>query len=547
MTKYLAKFFITGLLLLCAFTINAQDETSKKKYRIHTVEGEQTLYSISKLYDVTVEEILSLNPDVKVDELKKGTVLILPNKPKPVSQNTIPDSLLYVLHTVEPQQTFYRLKVIYDVDQEELIRLNPELKDGLKVGQVIKIRRKEVKLTINKDLETRPDKKETTLSDVLGSIDNKDSIKAEYIPDTTRIKGQYTIAMMLPFYLNQNDTIEFNAEFGEDEQIYNRSKIALEFYAGAQLAIDSLIKQGMSIRLYVYDTDNKGKVKEILEKPEFKNVDLVIGPLFASNVEMVAEALNNDSIPVISPFAKHTFKPKLSNLIQVMPDNDAELLAISNHIYANYSKDNIILLCQNFEDEKVCFEKVKANLIAQTDSAITIQEYIVKSERIDKAKVLSLMEKDRKNIFVIPSKDQVFMSDLFTKMNDYADSNNVFLYGLSKLRSVETIENRYFVNLNLHTPSATNTDYTDSSTVCFVNKYRKQNYTDPSVFALQGFDVSYYFMNLLKGYGNIIPSLDYIKSEEINTGFDFSKTEEGRYLNTYNYMLRYYKFQMIKL
>ncbi len=551
MTKYIAKFFVTGLLLLCSFFVNAQDDTSKKKYRIHTVEEEQTLYSISKLYDVTVDEILNLNPDVKVDELKNGTVLILPNKPKPTIDNTLPDSVLYVLHTVEPQQTFYRLKVMYDVTQEELIELNPELEDGLKVGQVIKIRKKKLTVkTITPEVEekaTEVEEDEPSLLDFLFKS-KKDTLKAAHLPDTVKEIREYNVAVMLPLYLNQNDTIEFNTEFGEDEQIYNRSKVALEFYAGLQIAVDSLVKQGLTVNLHVYDTDNNKKtINEIISKPEFETMDLVIGPLFASSVEMVAEALQKDNIPVVSPFANNDFTEKRTNLIQVLPSKDAELLAIANHINANYAKDNIILLCQNIEEEKNSLESLKSNLLTQSDSVISIQEYIVKTERIDKAKVLQMMEKDRKNIFVIPSKDQVFMSDLFTKMNDYADSSNVFLYGLSKLRNVETIENRYFVNLNLHTPSNTNTNYTDTATICFINKYRQLNLTEPSVFALQGFDVSYYFLNLLKVYGNVIPSLDYIKAEEINTGFDFQKVEDGGYRNTYNCMLRYHKFKLIKL
>lgn len=78
-------FFLLGMLFcgsLDAQTVRSKNITkiSGKEYYMHNVKQGETLWGLSKLYNVTIEEIEALNPDVK-NGLKAGHVVGIPVRP----------------------------------------------------------------------------------------------------------------------------------------------------------------------------------------------------------------------------------------------------------------------------------------------------------------------------------------------------------------------------------------------------------------------------------------------------------------------------------
>ena len=153
-----------------------------KDYYMHHVKSGQTLWGISQVYQVSVEEIERLNPELK-EGLKVGYVIGIPvrlnnesqaeqvespkvivstpqaekkDEPSPKSEvlSEIDKDYVeierskeitkiggkqYYLHYVKSGQTLYSISKAYQVTIEEIERLNPEVKDCLKVGFVIGI------------------------------------------------------------------------------------------------------------------------------------------------------------------------------------------------------------------------------------------------------------------------------------------------------------------------------------------------------------------------------------------------------------------------
>lgn len=123
--------------------------TSNEPYIIHTVSAKETLYSLSKQYGISMEEICELNPELKTGNLKKGAKLKFPNAIKIVDTNDqikAPKSVEIptnnettvattdVIHKVQPKETLYRISKKYGVSVSELQRLNPAVTSGLPVG-----------------------------------------------------------------------------------------------------------------------------------------------------------------------------------------------------------------------------------------------------------------------------------------------------------------------------------------------------------------------------------------------------------------------------
>jgi LysM repeat protein len=102
--------------------------------KIHTVEAKETLYSIAKKYDITVDELKKANPEVAVSEMKIGQVLVIPVK----GNATVPVVNSSKTHTVETKETLYSISKKYDISVDELKSANSGVTD-LKVGQVLNI------------------------------------------------------------------------------------------------------------------------------------------------------------------------------------------------------------------------------------------------------------------------------------------------------------------------------------------------------------------------------------------------------------------------
>ncbi len=127
-------FLFLSLFFLCIRLGNAQETTIK-----HTVEKGDTVFQLSKTYNVTVEEIYALNPSA-VDIIRIGEVLSIPKSegqgqstPSNTSKsNTITYAVVY-------GDTKYSLARRFGISIEEFERQNPHTRNGLQAGHILKI------------------------------------------------------------------------------------------------------------------------------------------------------------------------------------------------------------------------------------------------------------------------------------------------------------------------------------------------------------------------------------------------------------------------
>lgn len=110
----------------------------------------------------------------------------------------------------------------------------------------------------------------------------------------------------------------FLAQTLEPTPATKRNQYALDLYHGMKLAADSLNNAGLPVELALYDTErNREKVAEILSKPELKNADFLVGPLFNDEIKPVKDFSSLSKIPMIHP---------VSNSPEFLSGNDFAIL-----------------------------------------------------------------------------------------------------------------------------------------------------------------------------------------------------------------------------
>jgi hypothetical protein len=112
--------------------------------------------------------------------------------------------------------------------------------------------------------------------------------------DSARLK----IAIFTPLYLDSAFDAAGNFKYEKTGAKFVNP--GLEFYYGAQLAIDSLEKRGAPLEVFVYDTRSKESIGQQLAKPELSDLELIIAQSNVPETKMIAEQAQHRKIPFIS-------------------------------------------------------------------------------------------------------------------------------------------------------------------------------------------------------------------------------------------------------
>ena len=256
-----------------------QTAATDPHFYYHKVEKQQTLYSLSKKYGVDQKDIIKYNPDA-ARGIRKGEVLRIP-KPEDIyadkKQKKLQEdiSVKYLIHEIEPKETFYSISKKYNVKVADIRKINPGV-EMLTIGQ-------ELKIPYYTGLMTTD-----TINGKATTYIDWDKILQPR--DTAKITTPVRIAFLLPFVL-------------ENKQDPNVPRF-VEFYAGALKAIYETKDEDISIELYTYDT---GKTLESIQNvfaknPGLKNMDLIIGPAYSSQVSAATLFAKQNKIKTLIPF-----------------------------------------------------------------------------------------------------------------------------------------------------------------------------------------------------------------------------------------------------
>ena len=119
------KYF---LIILISFSINAQKKLSDFHLNYdsivnHTVQKKETIFSLSKKYGLSMNEIIKANPGIQIDKLKRRSILIIPLRKKNVVKNEV-DVVVESLKNDSINPLDFKL---YDLTKEKFKKIEFEL------------------------------------------------------------------------------------------------------------------------------------------------------------------------------------------------------------------------------------------------------------------------------------------------------------------------------------------------------------------------------------------------------------------------------------
>ncbi len=214
------KYLSIVILILFTVSVSAQEHGEIKwidgvKYVYHKIEEKETLYGLSKKYDIKINDILLNNPEA-IESIKPGMLLRIPlSKKKDIIEEELVLDGDFLIHIVKPQETLYSLAKQYELTQEEIKSVN-DLSERLKVGMKLKI---PIKESFGYEAETPVEEDEDSTKQNT-FVFNHDSVGGKNL----------RVALLIPLYLDLNDTIEINKKEDADPQLPAKVEPSLEVY-----------------------------------------------------------------------------------------------------------------------------------------------------------------------------------------------------------------------------------------------------------------------------------------------------------------------------
>lgn len=318
-------------------------------------------------------------------------------------------------YEVPPKETIYSITRKFNVTREELMRLNPSLIDGLRAGSTIIIAEVNnpefMKLdetepeVVPEENAGEPDGKETdepapaeekqngtetvaveeTYPEETVTSPATEKQIADEAEDAADSSDYINVAVVLPFML-------------DSEGVTRNAQNQLNFYRGMLLALDQLSADDVKMRVVAVDSEGAPeKVGAFISSPEFGNMDYIVAPGDSLSIEALAAAADTTGATVLNMFAvKNDAHLRHESVLQAnIPHTEMYNAAIAGFI-------------KNFPDKKVLFLNA-TDIPADKQSFVSqLGDQLIKSgipwETIDYSGKLTLEQ-----LTDLPKHDYVFV------------------------------------------------------------------------------------------------------------------------------------------
>ncbi len=481
----------------------------------HKVQPKETKYGIAKQYDLTISELERFNPQIK-EGLKDGQVLTIQKTIKTVviKENDAIVEDQYAYYTVKPREGFYRLTKTLGISKEELLALNPSLEAGVKEGMILKYPK--VKAEIS------------------------DKVRYNLLDSITNYKTQ-NVTFLLPLRLHK--IVATDSASPNFKKIIKKDKvmnIALDYYTGAQMAIDSLKQLGVHANVRVvdtqYDRNKKANAKRIAQivASNYQEDEIVFGPIVPSNIISVAKGLSDKKVSIFVPFAmKEAYVA--DSFHETSASNSVQREKMIAYLEEDVKDKQVIIIAD------ATALAVKNKLIAKFPQAKIIVPREDKNGLLIPSDFNNILQKDKENLVILETKKVGLIATVVSILDTKLEGYKIKLVTTSSQKQFENkgIANRYKTKLNYHFPSVYKTKaFKDDD--AFLTKYKQTYGKFPNRYAIRGFDLTFDTLlrqankeTMQEGVANIGETI-YLENK-----FDYKQNTAGGFANTAIYILHY--------
>jgi len=489
----------------------------------HIVRSNESISSLSRLFSVPIDSIIKYNPNSEI-QLKIGQKLIIKDaitpilqeistnskenikdlstiKIKPSPRSNLVNSDLFVLHTIQNQETLYTISKRYMVSIDNLKELNNLKTSKISPDDVLKIKLKQE----NKgDIDQRN----------VPPLQETETIQSPSLKD----KKSLSVALFLPFNLD--------SQTDGNKSISNS---AIEYYMGAKLAIDSLSDLGFKAEFFIYDYFDKTKsLQTILEQKSFLAMDIIIAPLHQKEAEIVAEWALKNNVKMIYSVTFSNFLFENKNAYAMVTNNNILLEKLAKELIRTKKDQQLVLVKSGNAADDLMYQHFLSAFRAEV--ALEYNSKIIEAS-YDNYKLFTKNGRPTCFIFLSNEKEKVI-----NLLNNCKENELFQVVGLKDWIDFKEINGEIKNKFSFYYMAPSYFSYNDPRLKTFHKLYRKNYNADLTKMACLGYDVVYnackYFMT------------DEVASRGLISNFSFVENPDGKgFQNTGCFLLKFEDFE----
>ena len=396
------KYILLLQFMLIAAVLNAQNNN----YFVHTVDKGQTLFSISRMYQKSIQEIIALNPGCDV-KLSIGQQLRIPQAA--IAKPTTPDNKdkqKARYHTIQAGETLYRLSKQYGVTPLEICEANPGLSiSNFRAGEVILIpaskqtavapatpaeeeEKEPQQQTIQQIRTTHKVEKGETFYGIARKYGiteaelraaNPEAASKKKLKKKTILNIPYPVKKVEPrkniVELTNREifnkieekkdsiaaTTKSNATrvavilpFMLDSYAPNEQSRMVEYYQGFLMAVEKLKKYGYSFDIHTYDSGpESNSLAGLLSSGKLDNMNLIIGALYPTHNKQLAKFASEKEIPLVIPFTSKEEEIFSNPMVYVVNTIQSYFFSeVIDHFTKRFPRANVIFVSDSTKSNK---------------------------------------------------------------------------------------------------------------------------------------------------------------------------------------------------
>lgn len=345
-------------------------------------------------------------------------------------------------------------------------------------------------------------------------------------------KNRYKVAIILPFnygatygrmaaaitdYKDGKDNIKL-----PDEDILR----IVNFYKGILFATKLLPENEQIFDIYAFDDKmNLAETKALLEKPEMKTMDVIIGPLYNQTSMLVADFAKKNKIYHFLPYSPSTTITSSNPYhFKLTPSLDGVFRALIEKEYSFHKNLNIVEI-RSVDSTKLFKSPIKDYVslfndsLKANDSVSYVLLYPGKYGNV--SSLSSYIKRDRHNIILNSYSNVGQLNSFFKGMGGYGD--NVDVFTLSKVLDLEALRIDYMNHAEPVMGEIVMENPEDENQKRLINLFDDYYDCTPNADVWFGFETLNLIASLLNDYGlSIYENYSAINYQGVFADFSFA-------------------------
>lgn len=348
------------------------------------------------------------------------------------------------------------------------------------------------------------------------------------------------IALLLPFGLDH-----LRAGSSYTSVTLKEADIALDYYRGFKMGLDSLTGFGYNYKLRVFDSKaEKAQAHSLALNPAIRSSDLIVGPVFPDDVKAFSATYSNAKQPVVSPLSPASPATiKNSALVTIMPPLEYHAVGAAQFINDKIRPKKVFILKSGYSEENDYIIPFRKTIDSLSKKHIQVVYLTVIHGSL--SPLLPQLTTGGPNVFIVPATNQHFLTVTLRGLDSLTSTYPVTVFGHPSWVNFSFLKADLLQRLNTHITSADRINYKDAGVMAFARRYRTEYKVEPSDFSIKGFDEGFYLGKLLaeddgKNFGNNDFS-------GLHNNFRFVKKSGLGWINTHVNIYKYTNFELKKL